>query len=109
MYFLLKQCIVVSRGVEARGPCPWAPAEFFAGRGGQAQKKVPHLGKVKKIYRKSFNHYFFLQNNGNFLRQKSDQNIHENARNCTIFSMFFGGEHVPEPRSMCATDIIISI
>ena len=44
-----------------------------------------------------------------FLKTKSDQNIHQNAQNCTISFKIFLMEHVPEPPSMCATDIIISI
>ena len=31
-----------------------------------------------------------------FLRTKSDQNIHQNAPNCTILKKFLGG-HAPEP------------
>ena len=33
---------------------------------------------------------------GNFLKTKSDQNIHQNAPNCTILKIF-SGEHAPEP------------
>ena len=45
-----------------------------------------------------------LKNNFN---AKSDQNIQQDATNCTFFLLFFfTGEHAP---SMCAADIIFSI
>ena len=38
---------------------------------------------------------------------KSEQNFHQDASNCTFFSIFFSQGTMPP--SMCADDIIISI
>ena len=45
------------------------------------------------LYKKKCNFYI---KNGNFLKTKSDQNVHQNAPNCTILKIF-SGEHAPEP------------
>ena len=45
----------------------------------------------------------FKKNNFN---TKSEQNIHQDASNCTFFQNFLAGQQAP---SMCAADIILSI
>ena len=40
---------------------------------------------------------------GEFFKTQSDQNIHQNAPKCTIFSKNYSGElaNVPEPSNIC--------
>ena len=86
------------KGGGSKRALPMGARRIFCREGGDKPKKrFPTWGKLKKHIERVLIIIFFLQNNGNFLRQKSDQNIHENARNCTIFSMFLGGSMSQSP------------
>ena len=60
------------------------------------------VSKIIILLYKKLQFLKFLYKNGNFgnfLKTKSDQNIHQNAPNCTILKKISPGRHAPEPPS----------